>query len=135
MIAAVLDTNVLVSGIGWPDSPPGRAVDALVAGEFVAISTPALLGELQRVLDYPKLQRVAAEFEEVVLLLEQVIAVVEPVRRLSVLDDEPDNRLLEAAGAAGAEFLVTGDRGLLELELFEGTRIVTPRQFIEALSA
>ena len=52
MIAVVVDTNTLVSGLGWP-GPPSVIVDALLAGELVLVSSPPLLDELERVLVYP----------------------------------------------------------------------------------
>ena len=54
MIAVVLDTNTLVSGLGW-SGPPSVIVDAVLAGELLLVSSPLLLSELERVLAYPKL--------------------------------------------------------------------------------
>lgn len=133
MIATVLDPNVLVSGIGWRDSVPGRVVDALVAGSFVAVTSPALLAELERVLGYPKLAAVLEESAALLALVQAVSTVVEPARRIGVLGDEADNRLLEAAVAAQATCIVSGDRQLLELGEFEGTRSVSPRSFLSML--
>ncbi len=50
---------------------------------------------------------------------------VEPELRLSVLEDEPDNRILECAVAAGAMAIVTGDKDLLALKNYEGIGIMT----------
>lgn len=133
MIATVLDPNVMVSGIGWRDSVPGRVVDTLVAGSFVAVTSPALLAELERVLGYPKLAAVLEESAALLALVQAVSTVVEPARRIGVLGDEADNRLLEAAVAAQATCIVSGDRQLLELGEFEGTRIVSPRSFLSVL--
>ncbi len=57
MIAVVVDTNTLVSGLGW-SRPPSAIVDALLAGGLVLVSSPPLLDELERVLAYPKLAHV-----------------------------------------------------------------------------
>ena len=50
----VADTNTLVSGFGW-DGPPGQVVDTVLSGQVTLVISPALLGELARVLAYPKL--------------------------------------------------------------------------------
>ncbi len=55
----------------------------------------------------------------------QIATVVEPDFRLSVLDYEPDNRILECAVASGASAIVTGDRELLALGNYEGIGIMT----------
>ncbi len=133
MISAVLDTNVLVSGIGWRGSAPSRILDELVAGSFIAVTSGSLLEELSRVLGYPRIRVAVPDARRVVSLIEDVSVVVEPVARLEVVVVEPDNRLLEVAVAAGANYVVTGDRALLELGGYEGTAIVSPRDFVALL--
>lgn len=54
---AVLDTNVLVSGLGWP-GPPATILDAASDGRLVLVTSAPLLAELRRVLAYPKLAKV-----------------------------------------------------------------------------
>jgi putative PIN family toxin of toxin-antitoxin system len=54
---AVLDTNVLVSGLGW-SGPPAAILDAVSDGSMVLITSAPLLDELRRVLAYPKLAKV-----------------------------------------------------------------------------
>jgi len=56
VIVVVLDTNKPVSGLGW-SGPPAQILDAVLAGQLVLASSPALLAELERVLSYPKLAR------------------------------------------------------------------------------
>lgn len=134
MIWAVLDTNTLVSGMGWGGTP-GKIVDLALAGRFVMVTSRPLVDELDRVLRRRKLARVFAEPARIVRLVETASFVVEPGRRLHVVMADPaDDRVLEAAEAAQADFIVTGDRHLLDLEVFEGTRIVRPRRFLEALA-
>ena len=134
MIWAVLDTNTLVSGMGWGGAP-GRVVDLALAGRFVMVSSRPLLNELARVLERPKLAGVFTEPAEVVRLIEAASVVVEPTKALEVVAADPaDDRVLEAADAAQADFIVTGDRHLLDLENFGGARIIRPRVFLETLA-
>jgi putative PIN family toxin of toxin-antitoxin system len=84
-----------------------------------------LLGELRRVLAYPRLAAVFSDPKAIVDLVEDLSVVVEPIERLTVVADA-DNRVLEAAVAGGAELLVTGDRALLGLGRFRGVRIMGP---------
>jgi len=135
LISAVVDTNVLVSGLGWARSPPAKVVEAMLAGRFLLVSSPSLLAELDAVLRYPKLAAVFPQPEAVVDLVGEIALLVEPRRRLDVLQDEADNRVLEAAAEATADFIVTGDRGLLDLERYGTTVVVTPRSFLEHLGA
>ena len=50
-----------------------------------------------------------------------------------IQDDPPDNRYLECAVEGEAAYLVSGDRLLLSLGMFEGIQIVSPRVFLEVL--
>ena len=133
MISAVVDTNVLVSGFGWARSAPAKVVEAMLAGSFLLVASPSLIAELDAVLRYPKLAAVFPWPEVVVELVGEIAVLVEPRRRLNVFRDEADNRVLEAAEEATADFIVTGDRGLLALERHGSTMVVTPRSFLDHL--
>lgn len=133
MITAVVDTNVLVSGLGWPRGGPGRVVDAMIAGRFLLVTSPALLDELSRVLSYPKLAKVFDDADRLVELVRAISVVVEPARTLHVVADDADNRVLEAATTAQVDVVVTGDAGLLVVGTYDGVRMVTARAFLALL--
>ena len=130
MIAVVLDTNTLVSGLGF-SGPPSVIVDAVLAGELMLVSSPPLLDELGRVLAYPKLAHVFDDPAAVTALLWSVADVVEPTSTLAAVADEPDNRVLEAAVEAGVDAVVTGDQGLLALGEFQGIPVISATKFLE----
>jgi putative PIN family toxin of toxin-antitoxin system len=98
------------------------------------VISAALLDELRRVLRYPKLrfgEDDIALFEADILNHAQV---VQPTRAIRVVSDDPDDdRVLECAAAAGASYIVSGDRHLLALHSYEGTTIVTARVAIAVL--
>lgn len=125
----VADTNTLVSGFGW-GGPPGQVVDAVLSGRVTLVTSPALLGELARVLAYPKLAAVFDDPTAVMAAVAQAADTVEPAERVSVLADEPDNRVLEAAAAGRADLIVTGDKALRELASFCGIPIVTAAECV-----
>lgn len=129
----MLDTNVLVSGFGWPGSPPAQAVDRALRGEYLLFTSRPLLRQLSRVLAYPKLRRIFEDPARVVRLVQRVAVIVEPGVRVDILRDEEDNRLLEVADETGADFVVSGDAALLELRRWHATGVVTPRDFLAAL--
>lgn len=132
MIRAVLDTNTVVSGVGW-GGPPGAVLDAALAGRFEIVTSPALLDELRRVLAYPKLQPVIGDADELIKLLAIAAIVVSPTEMVTISRDPDDDRLIEAALAARADVIVTGDQDLLTLRRVGHIRILTPRDFLDAL--
>jgi uncharacterized protein len=126
---AVLDSNVIVSGLGW-SGEPARIIEAVLAGELVLVTSSPLLAELRRVLAYPKLATAIPDGSRLADLLEMSSVVVEPLSVFAVVEDESDNRVLEAAVAAGADYIVSGDGHLLTLGLFQGIPILTPAEFV-----
>jgi len=129
VIVVVLDTNTLVSGLGW-SGPPRVVIDAVLAGELLLVSSPPLLEELDRVLRYPKLARVFAEPDAIMGRVRMVAVIVEPTMTLNVVADEPDNRVLEAAAEARVDAIVTGDGGLLDLGSYDEVPIMSAGEFV-----
>lgn len=126
---AVLDTNILVSGLGW-SGPPAAILDAVSDGRVVLITSAPLLDELRRVLAYPKLAKVVGDAAGLADIIAVNSVVVEPDRVLAVVDDESDNRVLEAAAAASANYIISGDGDLLDLGSFESIPVMTAAQFV-----
>lgn len=127
----VLDTNTIVSGIGW-DGPPRRVLLALRDNRHSLVISPDLLAELTRVLIYPRLRPIAAHplLRIVLEWLHQPEHIVIPKERISVIRADPqDNLVLEAALAGRAGAVVSGDRDLLAVRKFQDIPIVTAREF------
>lgn len=127
----VLDTNTLVSAIGWT-GPPAEILDALVAGRHSLITSRELLEELTRVLTYPKLRCLAGDprLPRVLAWLHHPEHIVMPKERITAIQaDPPDNLVLEAAVAGRAEGIISGDRHLLRLKSFRDIPILTARRF------
>jgi uncharacterized protein len=127
----VLDTNTIVSGLGWGGAP-AAVLDAALAGRFDLVTSPALLDELRRVLAYPKLQAVIGDADEFVELLALAAIVVTPTMTVELARDPDDDRLIEAALAGEAEAIVTGDLDLLTLQRVGQIHIMNPRDFLES---
>lgn len=139
MIRAVLDNNVLVSGLIKRIGAPGRILDSQRRGRFDLVTSAPLLAELQAVLLRPHiLKLIHATASEVAAFVAQVradaIFVVPEVEITAVDRDPADNRVLEAAVTGRADFIVTGDQDLLVLERFQDIPIVTPARFLAVLT-
>lgn len=130
----VFDSNVYVSALAIPGGVAEQALDLAMEGAFqLALSRPILeevLGVFSR-----KFARAPEELSRAALFLSSVAEIVTPVRRVSLLADEPDNRVLECASAAGAGVIVTGDREMLSLGTWEGIEILSLRQFVDSFAS
>ncbi len=87
------------------------------------ILSRAILDELLRVLAR-KFARDADELARIAVLLNEIATFASVGRRLNVLADEPDNRILECAIAGRADAIVTGDRAMLALSAYRGVRVL-----------
>jgi uncharacterized protein len=128
-VKVVFDTNILVAGFTLPGGRGEQALQRVIKGaDALAISKPIideLLGVLAR-----KFRQDREQLARTAVFLAELAEVVDPAERLSILDDEPDNRILECAVAAAAERIVTGDRAMLELGQFQDIRIITLADYL-----
>jgi uncharacterized protein len=127
----VLDTNILVSGLGWR-GPSHDIVESCLEHRYDLLLSPDLLEELERVLRYPKFHFSDSDILDYLVLLTQSAEVVRPDFQVAVVEADPsDNRVLECALAGVAEVIVTGDDHLLDLGEFEKIYILRPRAFLD----
>jgi len=125
----VFDSNVLVSALALPGGRADQAVQAVLDGRVILLLSKPIVGEVLGVLGR-KFSRDTEELSRLAVFLADLAELVAPARRLRVLADDPDNRVLECALTGGAELIVTGDRAMLELGEFAGIAIVTLREFL-----
>jgi putative PIN family toxin of toxin-antitoxin system len=139
MIAAVLDTNVLVSAAIQANGIPAQII-AQAEERFSWLTRDYILGETARVLARKHIQgkyrqRVTSTpRNEFLTEVRRAAVVVDVKTALSVGPDVKDNPVLACAVDASAQYLVTGDRHLLELGRYQAIQIVRPTEFLESLS-
>jgi putative PIN family toxin of toxin-antitoxin system len=130
-LRALFDTNVLVSAF-VTEGLCARLLIRANRREFDLFMSPAIRKEFEKALEI-KIGISPEEIRAALLLLEETAKTEDPARRnirvSGVCRDEADHAVLEAALACRAEFIVTGDRDLLDLGEFRRIRIVTPREF------
>lgn len=129
MIGVVLDTNVLVSANLNDDGLEAFVVNLCLAGRLRLYLSEPILTEYERVLFYPRLR---FEPEATITFLRRIRMagnMVSPTETVTKASHEPDNRFLECAGTARANFLVTGNLRHFPPR-WKGTKIVNSRQFL-----
>lgn len=126
----VLDTNILISALGW-DGKPREIFLKCITGELEFVISTDQLQEVMRVLQYPKFNFSDDKRKLFVEILLDVAAVVEIDGRITAVRDDPDdNVILETAIAGGATYIISGDDHLLSLKEFKGIKIVTASDFL-----
>jgi uncharacterized protein len=125
----VFDTNIYISAFITPGGRGEAAYLKAVNGELELFTSVPILTELAGKLR-GKFHWEDEQIKAAIRHVAAAAAVVKPVERLTVLADEPGNRILECARECRAEPIVTGDRHLLDLGSYEGTAIVSLAAFL-----
>lgn len=129
MQRVVFDTNVYISAFLTQNGRAEEAYLLAVRKKFQLYTSVPIITELASKLRTKFLWDDEA-IKKAVKHVSSVATVVKPTVKLSILSDEPDNRILECAKTADAHFIVTGDKHLLVRKEFEGSRIVTIAEFL-----
>ena len=137
MIRAVLEANVIVSGI-LTEGVPRRILRAWRSEQFHLAASPAILDEIGRVLRYPKIVRRHKWGEtEMRAFLEslEARAILTPgaLHLEGAAAGPADERCLECAIEGEATCVVTGDCHLLGIADYRGIEILAPGEFVELL--
>jgi uncharacterized protein len=132
-LTTVLDTNILFSATGWRGNP-FLCVERARAGEFQVFTCPELMEELAEKLA-TRLHFSADQVAETLADYLGFLRVIQiPKALTAVCRDPDDNMVLECAFEGHAQYIISGDKDLLELKEFRGIRIVRAAEFIKLLA-
>ena len=132
MTRVVLDTNVLVSAL-IDDGKPRKLVLELL-DKYTVILSRQMLAELADVVSRNKFSVTSGQVDRFLTSLVRMSQLVSDIARFKVvLEDPDDDVVLNTSYTGRAEFIVTGDRHLLELDKIKKTKIVTVNQMLEIL--
>ena len=129
----ILDTNVIVSSLIQKNYPYLIVAHCIEGNAIMCLSGP-ILQEYIEVLGRPKFDRFPdfkANADFLITRLSEMSETHEPIAKLKIVEDEPDNWFLELAQVSKADFIITGNTNDFTMVTYETTRIVTPREYWE----
>jgi putative PIN family toxin of toxin-antitoxin system len=132
-LKVVFDTNIFISAFVIPGSQGEEAYLHAMKGNFNLFSSVAILTEMAQKLR-EKFGWQENKITRLLKAISKVATVIKTRPHIHLLDDDPNNRILECAIAAEADFIVTGDRHLLSLKHFQNIRILKLSDFLEVLT-
>lgn len=129
----ILDTNVIVSSL-IQKNYPYLIVDHCIEGNAILCISNPILQEYLEVLARPKFAKFAdfktnADF--LIARLSEISETYEHKNKIEIIKDEPDNRLLELADISKADFIITGNTNDFTMQIYNQTRILTPKEYWE----
>lgn len=133
MLRIVLDTNVLVSAT-IHNGKPRKLLQAGIKGKYRILSSREILNEFSEVLQRPQFKMTR---DDVIRIVSALIDTVENIHVTSdvraVNSDPDDNVIVNTALDGNADYIVSGDPDLLDLEEFDGIEIVPVSRMLEIL--
>lgn len=133
MLKVVLDTNVFLSGILFGGNPR-EVVRAWLAKQFILCISPELKAEI--------LNKLRLKFLVPTPVVDYVADVLDtnsekyiPKKKVNLCRDPEDNFLLELALESRVDYLISGDKFVLELKQYKSTKIITPKEFLRILQS
>ena len=127
----VIDTNVFISAFYLPESRPAGVVLLARRKTILNVISPPILKEVERIIK-KKLLWDNSKTQSAVRQIKNFSEEVHPQERLAIIADDPDHHLLECAVAGQADFIISGDHHLIDLDN-HGIKIVTPARFLELI--
>ncbi len=126
----VFDSNIFISALAIPGSQAEKAILRILSGHDTLLISQKILDEILSTLAN-KFSRDIEALSRVAVNLTEMSEMITPRKRLKVLKDDPDNRILECALEGAADFVVTGDKEMLRQKHYGGVRIITLREYLD----
>src|SRR5262245_33230582 len=129
----VIDTNIVVSAALKPNGLQRTVLLLAIAKPASLYVSEAVLAEYREVLARPELKIRKGLRQQLLHLIKSHSHMVKPSRALQVAKDPDDNKFLECADAARADYLVTGNARHFP-KFWKKTKVIISREFIEIVA-
>ena len=131
MIRVVPDTNVIISSVFWR-GPPYEFIRRGILGEYQLVLSPEILDEVVDKLRN-KFQFPEEHLQELIDTLLTHCHIVKPSSKINVVRDKTDNKIIECAFDGKADYIISGDRDLLDLKEYKGIKIIKTSEVLKLL--
>ncbi len=131
----VLDTNIIIGAFVAPHGVLSSIVRFWRQREIEVVVAEEILGEYKRALGYERLRKVHQmsddEIADAIAKLRDIAIVVAPKEKLQIVQDDPDDdKFFECALAGGADVIVSGDKKVLGVGVYNGIYVLAPAHFV-----
>jgi putative PIN family toxin of toxin-antitoxin system len=132
LLRLVIDTNVLISSFFGGN--PKKVIDLWREGRAILCVTQGVLEEYLRVI--ARLPIAPESKNKLVAILQEKsnIELVNPSRHYSVIREDPeDNKFIDCAVEAQADYIISGDAHLLQVKAYRDIAIYSPKDFLQMI--
>ncbi len=125
----VFDTNIYISALVVQGGQAEKAIRKITEGKDILIISKPIIGEILSVLSR-KFSRDSEALSRVAVFLSDLATVIHPSKRINVLKEEADNRVIECAVDGKADVIITGDKEILNLKEYLGVSIISLKEYL-----
>lgn len=134
----VLDTNVWISALLW-GGKPAEIIKSAEEKRVSILMSEEIVAEITQVLTYPKLKNVykaeGLQREDLIEAVLKIAKFVKVTKKLHVVEEHSaDDKFIECAQAANADYIVSGDKHLLKVACYKKTQIVSVSELIQIIT-
>jgi uncharacterized protein len=135
MIKAVIDANVFISSALAPGSNPDKIIDLVRHDKIILVISQDILEEIREVFLYPKIKRrlnlTSREINDFLSQIAKSALITPGLFNLKVIKADPrDDKYLACALEGQADYIISGDKHLLNLKNYHRIEIVNPATFL-----
>ena len=136
MFKLVVDTNIVVSALLKPDSLPDLIINMVLNKSFILCLSEDIFNEYQEVLSRGKFKRLnQAKTRRLLLKIRRDAKLVKPSVSVDIVKRDPeDNKFLECALEAQADYFITGNIKHFSFKKFRNIHIITPKEFLDIIA-
>lgn len=131
-LKVVIDTNTVISAPLSEDGNPAKIFELLLLEEINNFRSEDITNEIAEVFNREKIKKLVSE-DKINFIIDnyrKFSKLAKPGIKLSVVkEDDDDNRVLECAETANADYIISGDEHLLKLRNYKNVKIVSPKEF------
>jgi uncharacterized protein len=134
MMQIVQDTNTIISGYLFGGNEY-KLLEAIHEKKVTAYTSQEILKEIERVLKYQKLKISAEDQKKILKDFISKTKIVGNTQKIDVVKEDPaDNKFIECAIEAKANYIVSGDKHLLNIKSYNKIRIIRTKELLELLT-
>lgn len=128
-----VDTNVLISALGW-NGAEAAVIEMVLESRLELCLSAQILSEFYRVIKYPKFGFTDQEIDGFIGRLLPYVVFVTPTQNINVvLADPDDNKIIECAIEGKSNYIISGDKHLLQLHEHGGIKILRASEFLRLI--
>ena len=128
----VLDTNVIVSAFIKYGGNEWRILRKAVSGEIISITSEGIIEEFVSVISGQKFGYSKERVNEMKNFITRASQVVVPEEKFDIVKDDPaDNKIIDCAVTGNVNYIISGNKHLLNLEEFRKIKIVNGKKFLD----